>query len=264
MDVSNPEQARIAEAAGACAVMALERIPQTSVRLACFAMSDPKMIRSIQEAVSIPVMAKVRIGHICEAQILQAIEIDFIDEVKCCPRPTTSTTLTRRSSPCPLWCGARTSRGPPPHQRRRRHDPHQGRTRHGDIIQAVRHMRLIMSEMRRIQSNAPDELFQAPRPCSRCRPGQLRSRKGKLPVVNFPRRRCHPARAALMMQLRRRRLQLAPASSNPATPPNGRRHRQAVTTTRMPKCSRELSKTSAKPWSDHEAGDQAADGREGK
>ena len=167
MDVTTPEQAKIAEAAGACAVMALERIP-ADIRAAggVSRMSDPKMIKGIQEAVSIPVMAKCRIGHFAEAQILQAIEIDYIDE------------------------GASMIRT-------------KGEPGTGDVVQAVRHMRMMQSEIRRLVSMSADELFDAAK--------ELRvpydlvlyvHENGKLPVVNFAAGGvATPADASLMMQL---------------------------------------------------------------
>jgi len=205
MDVSTPEQARIAEAAGACAVMALERIP-ADIRAAggVSRMSDPKMIRSIQEAVSIPVMAKVRIGHICEAQILQAIEIDFIDESEVLSPADDVYHIDKTQFSVPFVCGAkdlgealrRISEGAAMIRTK-------GEPGTGDIIQAVRHMRLIMSEMRRIQSMRQDELFQAAKTLQvDVALVNYVHENGKLPVVNFAAGGvATPADAALMMQL---------------------------------------------------------------
>jgi len=205
MDVSTPEQARIAEAAGACAVMALERIP-ADIRAAggVSRMSDPKMIRSIQAAVSIPVMAKVRIGHICEAQILQAIEIDFIDESEVLSPADDLYHIDKTQFTVPFVCGAkdlgealrRISEGAAMIRTK-------GEPGTGDIIQAVRHMRLIMSEMRRIQSMRQDELFQAAKALQvDVALVNYVHDNGKLPVVNFAAGGvATPADAALMMQL---------------------------------------------------------------
>ena len=162
MDVSNPDQAKIAEDAGACAVMALERIP-ADIRAAggVSRMSDPKMIRGIQQAVSIPVMAKVRIGHIAEAQILQAIKIDYIDESEVLSPADDTYHIDKTKFTVPFVCGAkdlgealrRISEGASMIRTK-------GEPGTGDIIQAVRHMRLIMSEIRRIQQMQEDELYQ--------------------------------------------------------------------------------------------------------
>lgn len=205
MDVSNPEQARIAEAAGACAVMALERIP-ADIRAAggVSRMSDPKMIRSIQEAVSIPVMAKVRIGHICEAQILQAIEIDFIDESEVLSPADDVYHIDKTQFTVPFVCGAkdlgealrRISEGAAMIRTK-------GEPGTGDVIQAVRHLRLIMSDIRRIQSMRQDELFQAAKTLQvDVALVNYVHENGKLPVVNFAAGGvATPADAALMMQL---------------------------------------------------------------
>ena len=205
MDVSNPEQARIAEAAGACAVMALERIP-ADIRAAggVSRMSDPKMIRSIQEAVSIPVMAKVRIGHICEAQILQAIEIDFIDESEVLSPADDVYHIDKTQFTVPFVCGAkdlgealrRISEGAAMIRTK-------GEPGTGDVIQAVRHLRMIMSDIRRIQSMRQDELFQAAKALQvDVALVNYVHENGKLPVVNFAAGGvATPADAALMMQL---------------------------------------------------------------
>ena len=163
MDVTTPEQARIAEAAGACAVMALERIP-ADIRAAggVSRMSDPKMIRGIQEAVSIPVMAKVRIGHFVEAQILQAIEIDYIDESEVLSPADDVFHIDKDKFDVPFVCGAkdlgealrRIAEGATMIRTK-------GEPGTGDIIQAVRHMRMIQTEMRRLTSLGEDELYEA-------------------------------------------------------------------------------------------------------
>ena len=205
MDVTTPEQARIAEAAGACAVMALERIP-ADIRAAggVSRMSDPKMIRGIQEAVSIPVMAKVRIGHFVEAQILQAIEIDYIDESEVLSPADDVFHIDKDKFDVPFVCGAkdlgealrRIAEGATMIRTK-------GEPGTGDIIQAVRHMRMIQTEMRRLTSLGEDELYEAAK--------QLRAPyelvkyvhdNGKLPVVNFAAGGvATPADAELMMQL---------------------------------------------------------------
>ncbi|HPG19667.1 MAG TPA: pyridoxal 5'-phosphate synthase lyase subunit PdxS, partial [Flexilinea sp.] len=163
MDVTSPEQARIAEDAGACAVMALERIP-ADIRAAggVSRMSDPKMIKSIQEAVSIPVMAKVRIGHFVEAQILEAIEIDYIDESEVLSPADDIYHIDKTKFKVPFVCGARDLGEA---LRRINEGASMIRTKGepgtGDIIQAVRHMRKMNAEIRRIQSISEDELFEA-------------------------------------------------------------------------------------------------------
>lgn len=205
MDVSTPEQAKIAEGAGACAVMALERIP-ADIRAAggVSRMSDPKMVRSIQQAVSIPVMAKVRIGHICEAQILQAIEIDFIDESEVLSPADDVYHIDKTQFTVPFVCGAkdlgealrRISEGAAMIRTK-------GEPGTGDIIQAVRHMRLIMGDIRRLQSMRADELFQAAKALQvDYALVQYVHDNGRLPVVNFAAGGvATPADAALMMQL---------------------------------------------------------------
>ncbi|NMA45350.1 MAG: pyridoxal 5'-phosphate synthase lyase subunit PdxS [Lentisphaerae bacterium] len=205
MDVSTPEQARIAEAAGACAVMALERIP-ADIRAAggVSRMSDPKMIRGIQDVVSIPVMAKVRIGHICEAQILQAIDIDFIDESEVLSPADDVYHIDKTQFTAPFVCGAkdlgealrRISEGAAMIRTK-------GEPGTGDIIQAVRHMRMIMSDIRRLQSMRQDELFQAAKTLQvDVSLVNYVHENGKLPVLNFAAGGvATPADAALMMQL---------------------------------------------------------------
>ena len=205
MDVSTPEQAPIAEAAGACAVMALERIP-ADIRAAggVSRMSDPKMIRGIQDVVSIPVMAKVRIGHICEAQILQAIDIDFIDESEVLSPADDVYHIDKTQFTAPFVCGAkdlgealrRISEGAAMIRTK-------GEPGTGDIIQAVRHMRMIMSDIRRLQSMRQDELFQAAKTLQvDVSLVNYVHENGKLPVLNFAAGGvATPADAALMMQL---------------------------------------------------------------
>ena len=205
MDVTTPEQARIAEAAGACAVMALERIP-ADIRAAggVSRMSDPKMIKGIQEAVSIPVMAKCRIGHFVEAQILEAIEIDYIDESEVLSPADDVYHIDKRKFNVPFVCGAKDLGEA---LRRINEGATMIRTKGepgtGDVIQAVRHMRMMQSEIRRLTSMSTDELYEAAK--------QLRvpydlvqyvHDNGKLPVVNFAAGGvATPADAALMMQL---------------------------------------------------------------
>ena len=205
MDVTTPEQARIAEDAGACAVMALERIP-ADIRAAggVSRMSDPAMIKGIQAAVSIPVMAKCRIGHFAEAQILEAIEIDYIDESEVLSPADDVFHINKNNFKVPFVCGAkdlgealrRIAEGATMIRTK-------GEPGTGDIIQAVRHMRMMQSEIRHIVSMNPDELYEAAK--------QLRvpvelvkfvHKNGCLPVVNFAAGGiATPADAALMMQL---------------------------------------------------------------
>lgn len=205
MDVTTPEQAKIAEAAGACAVMALERIP-ADIRAAggVSRMSDPKMIKGIQEAVSIPVMAKCRIGHFAEAQILKAIEIDYIDESEVLSPADDKYHIDKTQFKVPFVCGAkdlgealrRISEGASMIRTK-------GEPGTGDVVQAVRHMRMMMSEIKRLTSMSKDELYQAAK--------DLRvdyqlvkyvADNGRLPVVNFAAGGvATPADAALMMQL---------------------------------------------------------------
>ena len=205
MDVTTPEQAKIAEAAGACAVMALERIP-ADIRAAggVSRMSDPKMIKGIQAAVSIPVMAKCRIGHFAEAQILEAIEIDYIDESEVLSPADDKYHIDKTQFKVPFVCGAkdlgealrRISEGASMIRTK-------GEPGTGDVVQAVRHMRMMMSEIKRLTSMSKDELYQAAK--------DLRvdyqlvkyvADNGRLPVVNFAAGGvATPADAALMMQL---------------------------------------------------------------
>lgn len=205
MDVTTPEQAKIAEAAGACAVMALERIP-ADIRAAggVSRMSDPKMIRGIQEAVSIPVMAKCRIGHFVEAQILEEIEIDYIDESEVLSPADDVYHIDKTQFKVPFVCGARDLGEA---LRRIEEGASMLRTKGepgtGDVVQAVRHMRAMNSEIRRVQNLREDELYEAAK--------QLKvpvhllryvHDNGRLPVVNFAAGGvATPADAALMMQL---------------------------------------------------------------
>ena len=205
MDVSNPEQAKIAEEAGAAAVMALERIP-ADIRAAggVSRMSDPKMIKGIQEAVSIPVMAKARIGHFVEAQILEALEIDYIDESEVLSPADDKYHINKSKFKVPFVCGAKDLGEA---LRRIQEGASMIRTKGepgtGDIVQAVRHMRAMMSEIRKVQNMNEDELYFAAK--------ELQvsydiinfvHKNGKLPVVNFAAGGvATPADAALMMQL---------------------------------------------------------------
>lgn len=205
MDVTTPEQARIAEAAGACAVMALERIP-ADIRAAggVSRMSNPKMIKGIQEAVSIPVMAKCRIGHFVEAQILEAIEIDYIDESEVLSPADDVYHINKRDFKVPFVCGARDLGEA---LRRINEGASMIRTKGepgtGDIVQAVRHMRKMNSEIAKLTSMREDELFEAAKNLQV--PFELVKfvhDNGKLPVVNFAAGGvATPADAALMMQL---------------------------------------------------------------
>lgn len=205
MDVTTPEQAKIAEAAGACAVMALERIP-ADIRAAggVSRMSDPKMIKGIQEAVSIPVMAKCRIGHFVEAQILEAIEIDYIDESEVLSPADDVYHINKRDFKVPFVCGARYLGEA---LRRINEGASMIRTKGepgtGDIVQAVRHMRKMNSEIAKLTSMREDELFEAAKNLQV--PFELVKfvhDNGKLPVVNFAAGGvATPADAALMMQL---------------------------------------------------------------
>lgn len=205
MDVTTPEQARIAEAAGACAVMALERIP-ADIRAAggVSRMSDPKMIKGIQEAVSIPVMAKCRIGHFVEAQVLEAIEIDYIDESEVLSPADDVYHINKRDFKVPFVCGARDLGET---LRRINEGASMIRTKGepgtGDIVQAVRHMRKMNSEIAKLTSMREDELFEAAKNLQV--PFELVKfvhDNGKLPVVNFAAGGvATPADAALMMQL---------------------------------------------------------------
>lgn len=205
MDVTTPEQARIAEAAGACAVMALERIP-ADIRAAggVSRMSDPKMIRGIQEAVSIPVMAKCRIGHFVEAQVLEAIDIDYIDESEVLSPADDVYHINKRNFRVPFVCGAKDLGEA---LRRINEGASMIRTKGepgtGDIVQAVRHMRKMNSEIKKLTSMREDELFEAAKVLQV--PYDLVlyvHNNGRLPVVNFAAGGvATPADAALMMQL---------------------------------------------------------------
>ncbi|MCX4266900.1 MAG: pyridoxal 5'-phosphate synthase lyase subunit PdxS, partial [Firmicutes bacterium] len=188
MDVTTPEQAKIAEAAGACAVMALERIP-ADIRAAggVSRMSDPKMIKGIQQAVSIPVMAKCRIGHFAEAQILQAIEIDYIDESEVLSPADDKYHIDKTAFEVPFVCGAkdlgealrRIAEGAAMIRTK-------GEPGTGDVVQAVRHMRMMQAEIRRLGSMAEDELFEAAKQLQvPCELVQYVHENKKLPVVNF-------------------------------------------------------------------------------
>lgn len=205
MDVTTPEQAKIAEAAGACAVMALERIP-ADIRAAggVSRMSDPKMIKGIQEAVSIPVMAKCRIGHFVEAQILEAIEIDYIDESEVLSPADDIYHINKRDFRVPFVCGARDLGEA---LRRINEGASMIRTKGepgtGDVIQAVRHMRKMMAQIRRVVSMSEDDLYEEAKqlqvPYDLV---QYVHENGRLPVVNFAAGGvATPADAALMMQL---------------------------------------------------------------
>ena len=205
MDVTTPEQAKIAEEAGACAVMALERIP-ADIRAAggVSRMSDPKMIKGIQEAVSIPVMAKCRIGHFVEAQILEAIEIDYIDESEVLSPADDKYHIDKTQFKVPFVCGAKDLGEA---LRRIAEGASMIRTKGepgtGDVVQAVRHMRAMNSEIRRVQNLRSDELFETAKQLQV--PVELLTyvhKNGKLPVVNFAAGGvATPADAALMMQL---------------------------------------------------------------
>ena len=205
MDVTTPEQAKIAEAAGACAVMALERIP-ADIRAAggVSRMSDPKMIKGIQDAVSIPVMAKCRIGHFVEAQILEAIEIDYIDESEVLSPADDVYHINKRDFKAPFVCGARDLGEA---LRRINEGASMIRTKGepgtGDIVQAVRHMRKMNSEIAKLTSMREDELFEAAKNLQvSFELVKFVHDNGKLPVVNFAAGGvATPADAALMMQL---------------------------------------------------------------
>lgn len=205
MDVTTPEQAKIAEEAGACAVMALERIP-ADIRAAggVSRMSDPKMIKGIQEAVSIPVMAKCRIGHFAEAQILQAVEIDYIDESEVLSPADDIYHIDKTQFRVPFVCGAkdlgealrRISEGASMIRTK-------GEPGTGDVVQAVRHMRMMNQEIARLVSMREDELYEAAKQLQVPRDlVQYVHDNGRLPVVNFAAGGvATPADAALMMQL---------------------------------------------------------------
>ena len=205
MDVTTPEQARIAQEAGACAVMALERIP-ADIRAAggVARMSDPAMIKGIQNAVTIPVMAKCRIGHFAEAQILEAIEIDFIDESEVLSPADDKYHIDKTKFNVPFVCGAkdlgealrRISEGASMIRTK-------GEPGTGDVVQAVRHMRMMQQEIRRLTSMSKDELYQAAKDLQvDYELAKYVAENGKLPVVNFAAGGvATPADAALMMQL---------------------------------------------------------------
>ena len=246
MDVTTPEQAKIAEEAGACAVMALERIP-ADIRAAggVSRMSDPKMIKGIQNAVSIPVMAKCRIGHIAEAQILQAIQIDYIDESEVLSPADDVYHINKNKFDVPFVCGAkdlgealrRIAEGAAMIRTK-------GEPGTGDVVQAVRHMRMMQSEIRKVVSMTEDELFEEAK--SLRVPYELIRfvhENGKLPVVNFAAGGvATPADAALMMQLGAEGVFVGSGifkSGNPAK--RARAIVQAVTNYENPKILAELS-----------------------
>ena len=246
MDVTTPEQAKIAEEAGACAVMALERIP-ADIRAAggVSRMSDPKMIKGIQNAVSIPVMAKCRIGHIAEAQILQAIEIDYIDESEVLSPADDVYHINKNKFDVPFVCGAkdlgealrRIAEGAAMIRTK-------GEPGTGDVVQAVRHMRMMQSEIRKVVSMTEDELFEEAK--SLRVPYELIRfvhENGKLPVVNFAAGGvATPADAALIMQLGAEGVFVGSGifkSGNPAK--RARAIVQAVTNYENPKILAELS-----------------------
>lgn len=205
MDVTTPDQAKIAQDAGACAVMALEKIP-ADIRAAggVSRMSDPKMIKGIQQAVSIPVMAKCRIGHFAEAQVLEAIEIDYIDESEVLSPADDVYHIRKRDFRVPFVCGAKDLGEA---LRRIAEGASMIRTKGepgtGDVVQAVRHMRAMNADIRKLQSMCPDELFEAAKRLGA--PVELVQyvhANGKLPVVNFAAGGvATPADAALLMQL---------------------------------------------------------------
>ena len=246
MDVTTPEQAKIAEAAGACAVMALERIP-ADIRAAggVSRMSDPKMIKGIQEAVTIPVMAKCRIGHIAEAQILQAIDIDYIDESEVLSPADNIYHIDKTQFNVPFVCGAKNLGEA---LRRIAEGATMIRTKGepgtGDVIQAVSHMRMMQSEIRRLVGMAEDELFEAAKQLQA--PYELVRYvhdNGRLPVVNFAAGGvATPADAALMMQLGAEGVFVGSGifkSDNPAK--RAAAIVKAVTNYQDPKCLAELS-----------------------
>ena len=246
MDVTTPEQARIAQEAGACAVMALERIP-ADIRAAggVSRMSDPKMIKGIQKAVSIPVMAKCRIGHIAEAQILQAIEIDYIDESEVLSPADDKYHIDKNAFSVPFVCGARDLGEA---LRRVAEGAAMIRTKGepgtGDVVQAVRHMRMMQSEIRKVVSMREDELYEEAKILQV--PYELVvyvHEHGKLPVVNFAAGGvATPADAALMMQLGAEGVFVGSGifkSGNPAK--RARAIVQAVTNYNDPKILAELS-----------------------
>lgn len=222
MDVTTPEQARIAQEAGACAVMALERIP-ADIRAAggVARMSDPAMIKGIQNAVTIPVMAKCRIGHFAEAQILEAIEIDYIDESEVLSPADDKYHIDKTKFNVPFVCGAkdlgealrRISEGASMIRTK-------GEPGTGDVVQAVRHMRIMQQEIRRLTSMSKDELYQAAKDLQvDYELVKYVAENGKLPVVNFAAGGvATPADAALMMQLGAEGVFVGSVSSSRATP----------------------------------------------
>lgn len=246
MDVTTPEQAKIAEAAGACAVMALERIPADIRAVGGVSrMSDPKMIKGIQEAVTIPVMAKCRIGHIAEAQILQAIDIDYIDESEVLSPADNIYHIDKTQFNVPFVCGAKNLGEA---LRRIAEGATMIRTKGepgtGDVIQAVSHMRMMQSEIRRLVGMAEDELFEAAKQLQA--PYELVRYvhdNGRLPVVNFAAGGvATPADAALMMQLGAEGVFVGSGifkSGNPAK--RAAAIVKAVTNYQDPKCLAELS-----------------------
>ena len=246
MDVTTPEQAKIAQEAGACAVMALERIP-ADIRAAggVSRMSDPKMIKGIQNAVSIPVMAKCRIGHIAEAQILEAIEIDYIDESEVLSPADDKYHIDKTQFSVPFVCGARDLGEA---LRRIAEGASMIRTKGepgtGDVVQAVRHMRMMQSQIRKVVSLREDELYEEAKQLAV--PYELVKfvhENGKLPVVNFAAGGvATPADAALMMQLGAEGVFVGSGifkSGNPAK--RARAIVQAVTNYNNPKLIAELS-----------------------
>ena len=246
MDVTTPEQAKIAEQAGACAVMALERIP-ADIRAAggVSRMSDPKMIKGIQKAVSIPVMAKCRIGHIAEAQILEAIEIDYIDESEVLSPADDKYHIDKTAFSVPFVCGARDLGEA---LRRIAEGASMIRTKGepgtGDVVQAVRHMRMMQSQIRKVVSLREDELYEEAKQLAV--PYELVKfvhENGKLPVVNFAAGGvATPADAALMMQLGAEGVFVGSGifkSGNPSK--RARAIVQAVTNFNNPKLIAELS-----------------------
>ena len=246
MDVTTPEQAKIAEAAGACAVMALERIP-ADIRAAggVSRMSDPKMIKGIQEAVTIPVMAKCRIGHIAEAQILQAIDIDYIDESEVLSPADNIYHIDKTQFNVPFVCGAKNLGEA---LRRIAEGATMIRTKGepgtGDVIQAVSHMRMMQSEIRRLVGMAEDELFEAAKQLQA--PYELVRYvhdNGRLPVVNFAAGGvATPADAALMMQLGAEGVFVGSGIFKSGDPEKrAAAIVKAVTNYQDPKCSAELS-----------------------
>lgn len=207
MDVTTPEEARIAEEAGACAVMALERVPADIRKDGGVARaSDPQMIKGIQDAVSIPVMAKVRIGHFVEAQILEALEVDYIDESEVLTPADPTLHINKADYQVPFVCGAKKNLGEA--LRRIAEGASMIRTKGepgtGDVIEAVRHMRMMNSEIRRIQGLSKEEVYNAAKEIQAPVPlvEYIHKKNGKLPVVNFAAGGvATPADAAMMMQL---------------------------------------------------------------